>query len=90
MATATKVVTCNSGTYTQLTAASTGYALVYNPADSGNTLLIYNGSAAPASDTKARMMLNPDDAFRRSDDITDHLWGKLLSRRGTVDIAVIE
>jgi hypothetical protein len=78
MATATTTVTCNEQTYTKLTTASTGYALIYNPIE-GSNLAIYNGASAPAPATQARMILNPDDAFQRTADITDHLWGKLVS-----------
>ena len=76
MATASTTVTCNSESYTQLTTASTGYALIYNPQSSGSILYIYNGSAAPDASTEAKMAINPDEGFQRTADITDHLWGK--------------
>ncbi len=86
MATATTTVTCNAQGYTQLTTASTGYALIYNPIDAGGNLAIYNGSAAPDASTEAMMVLLPDDAFPRISDITDHLWGKVM---GEKDIKVV-
>ena len=86
MATATTTVTLNSGAYTQITTASTGYALIYNPLDSANNIAIYNGSAAPSAFTEASMFLKPDEAFQRTSDITDHIWGKIVSGK---DIKVV-
>ena len=86
MATATTTVTCNNGSYTQLTTASTGYALIYNPLDAKGNLAIYNGSAAPAAATEAMMVLKPNEAFQRTSDITDHIWGKVM---GEKDIKVV-
>ena len=83
MATATTTIECNSGAYTQLTTASTGYALIYNPIDGGGNLALYNGSAAPDAATEAHMTLRPDEGFQRTSDITDHLWGKVLAGRNT-------
>ena len=83
MATATTTVTCNAQTYTQLTSAATGYALIYNPSDAGSNLAVYNGSAAPDANTEAYMMLAPDEGFQRTSDITDHLWGKVISTGDT-------
>lgn len=86
MATSSSTVTANNGSYTQLTTASTGYALIYNPLDAKGNLAIYNGSAAPAAATEAMMVLKPDEAFQRTSDITDHLWGKVM---GEKDIKVV-
>lgn len=89
MTTATTTVSCNSRAYTQLTTSSTGYALIYNPMGSGCNLALYNGSSAPAAGTLARMIIRPDEAFQRTSDITDHLWGKLISGADT-EIVVTE
>ena len=89
MATATTTVSVTNGAYVQLTTASTGYALIYNPMDAGANLAIYNGSAAPSAFTEASMILKPDDAFQRTSDITDHLWGKTLSTK-TVKVVITE
>ena len=86
MATATTTVTLNSGDYTQITTASTGYALIYNPIDAASNISIYNGSAAPSDFTEAAMILKPDEAFQRTSDITDHIWGKVLSGK---DVKVV-
>ena len=86
MATSSSTVTCNNGAYTQLTTASTGYALIYNPLDAQSNLAIYNGSAAPSAFTEASMILKPDEAFQRTSDITDHIWGKVMSGK---DIKVV-
>ena len=75
MTTETTTVTCNAGKYTQITTASTGYALIYNPIDSGGNLAIYNGATIPSPFTEAAYVLKPDEAFQRTSDITDHLWG---------------
>lgn len=88
--TATTTVTCNANGYTQLTTATTGYALIYNPADSGTNLALYNGSAAPAASTEAYMMLAPDEAFQRISDITGHLYAKALISNRTVKVVVTE
>ena len=64
-----------AATYTQLTTASTGYALIYNPVGNGQTFRIYNGASAPAVTVDTYMDLAPDEAFQRTSDITDHLWG---------------
>lgn len=86
MATSTSTTTVTNGVYTQLTTASTGFALIYNPMDAGANLAIYNGSAAPSAFTEASMILKPDDAFQRTSDITDHIWGKVV---GNKDIKVV-
>lgn len=84
--TATTTVTCNAQEYTQLTTASTGYALIGNPTDAGENLAIYIGSAAPDAATEAHYTLLPDDAFPRTSDITDHIWGKVLGQK---DVKVV-
>lgn len=86
MPTVSTTVTCNAQGYTQLTTASTGYALIYNPIDAGGNLALYNGPSAPDAATEAFMTLLPDDAFPRTSDITDHLWGKVM---GEKDIKVV-
>jgi hypothetical protein len=86
MATATTTVTCNSTSYTQLTAASTGYSLIYNPLGFGRVLEIVVASSQPSATTDARMSLNPDEAFPRTSDITDIIWGKVA---GGDDIKVV-
>ena len=76
MATASTTVTLNSATYTKLTTASTGYALIYNPELSNQKIKLVNAATtAPGASTAAYMTLNPDEAFQRTSDITDHLWG---------------
>ncbi len=89
MATESTTVTCNGGAYTQVTSASTGYALIYNPLGAGGNVSLYNGSAAPDPFTKAKMILKPDQAFQRTSDITDHIWIKVTSGND-VDIVVME
>jgi len=75
MATATTSKAMVADVYTKLTTASTGYALIYNPSDSGQTLRIYNGASAPAITVDTYMTLEPDQAFQRTSDITDDLYG---------------
>jgi hypothetical protein len=89
MTTATVTVTCNENAYTQVTTASTGYALIYNPLGSGANVSIYNGSAAPDPFTQAKMVLKPDQAFQRTSDITDIIWVKVTSGKD-IEIAVTE
>ena len=89
MATASTTVTCNSATYTKLTTAATGYALVYNPELSNQKLKIVNASTTPGASTDAYMTLKPDEGFQRTSDITDHLWGKMAGG-GDIDIVVTE
>ena len=90
MATATTTVTCNAETYTQLTTASTGYALIMNPSSAITGLHLYNGAAAPAPATEAILgTLEPGQGYQRTSDITDHIWGKLVSN-GTKKIAVTQ
>ena len=90
MTTATTTVTCNSATYTKLTTASTGYALIYNPELSNQKLKIVNaGTTAPGATTAAYMTLKPDEGFIRTSDITDHIWGKMAGG-GDIDIVITE
>lgn len=90
MTTATTTVTCNSATYTRLTTASTGYALIYNPERSNQKLKIVNaGTTAPGATTDAYMTLKSDQGFIRTSDITDHIWGKVAGG-GDIDIVVTE
>lgn len=76
MAVTTTSVTMNSGSYTVITTANTGYALVGNPADAGDDLLIFIGTSAPVASTKARFILAPGEYIQRTSDIDNHLYGK--------------
>jgi hypothetical protein len=83
MTTATTSKAMVADVYTQLTTASTGYALIYNPLGSGQVLHLYNGGSAPAITVDTFMTIQPDEAFQRTSDITDHLWGRFADNSTT-------
>jgi hypothetical protein len=89
MATATTEKAMVADVYTQLTTASTGYALIYNPVANQQTFRIYNGTSAPAVTVTTYMDLEPDQAFQRTSDITDHLWG-MYADNSTKKIIITE
>jgi len=76
MAVTTTSVTMNSGSYTVITTASTGYALIGNPLDAGDNLLVFIGTSAPVASTKARFILKPGEFLERNSNIDNHIYGK--------------
>jgi len=86
MATATTTVNTSS-VYVKLTAAQTGYALIYNPLGNQQVLKIHVGTTVPDTTVDTYMTLQPDEAFQRTSDITDYVWG--LYADGTVKKVVV-
>lgn len=88
--TATTTVTCNAGGYTQITTADTGEALIYNPSDAGSNLAIHIASSAPVAASEAFMMLAPDEAYRRTSDVTGHVYGKALNSNRDIKVVITQ
>jgi len=88
--TETTTVDVDAGGYTQLTTASTGYALIGNPKGSGITVGIFIGATIPASDNQAKFSLNPDEIFQRTSEITDHIWGKIIEGGPDIKVSVAQ